>query len=289
MVTQDEIMARAALMTYKCAIVDVPFGGSKGGVKFNPKKYSPEQIEKITRRFTAELIRKQFIGPGENVPGPDVGTGEREMSWMTDTYDTFKPGGIDNLACVTGKPVSQGGIAGRLEATGRGVQFGIREVFRHEEDLKPLGLARRLDGKTVVIQGFGNVGYYAAKFLSEEDGVKIIGIGEWDCAVTSPAGLPIEELNQWRKETGSIKNFPKGQTHLNPDFVWGIPCDILIPAALENQITLKNCGRIQTKILAEAANGPTTPGAEDQLHARGIKIIPDIFLNAGGVTVSYFE
>ncbi len=289
LVNQDEIMALAALMTYKCAIVDVPFGGSKGGVKFNPKKYTPNQLEKITRRFTAELIRKEYIGPGENVPGPDVGTGEREMAWMADTYDTFHPGGIDNLACVTGKPVSQGGIAGRREATGRGVQYGIREAFRYPDDLKPLGLTPGLEGKTVVIQGFGNVGYYAAKFLSEEDGVRVIGIGEWDSVVTKPDGLDIEALNEWRKGTGSIKNFPNAKTNLKPESVWDIPCDILIPAALENQITLENCDRIKAKVLAEAANGPTTPGAEDVLHARGVMIIPDIFLNAGGVTVSYFE
>jgi glutamate dehydrogenase (NAD(P)+) len=289
LVNQDEIMALAALMTYKCAIVDVPFGGSKGGVRFNPKKYTPDQVERITRRFAAELIRKQYMGPGEDVPGPDVGTGEREMAWMADTYDTFKPGGIDNLACVTGKPVSQGGIHGRREATGRGVQFGIREAFRYADDLRPLGLTPGLDGKTVVIQGFGNVGYYAAKFLSEEDGVKVIGIGEWDSVVTNSNGLNIEELNQWRKNTGSIKNFPGGQTNPKPESVWDIPCDILIPAALENQITLENCDRIKTKVLAEAANGPTTPGAEENLHGRGVMIIPDIFLNAGGVTVSYFE
>jgi glutamate dehydrogenase (NAD(P)+) len=208
---------------------------------------------------------------------------------MADTYDTFKPGGIDNLACVTGKPVSQGGIHGRREATGRGVQYGIREAFRYADDLRPLGLTPGLDGKTVVIQGFGNVGYYAAKFLSEEDGVKVIGIGEWDAVVTNSTGLNIEELNQWRKNTGSIKNFPGGHTNPKPDSVWDIPCDILIPAALENQITLENCDRIKTKVLAEAANGPTTPGAEDALHGRGVMIIPDIFLNAGGVTVSYFE
>src|SRR5438105_12843405 len=243
LVNQDEIMALAALMTYKCAIVDVPFGGSKGAVRFKPKNYSEDQIEKITRRFTAELIRKRYIGPGENVPGPDVGTGEREMAWMADTYDTFNPGGIDNLACVTGKPVSQGGIAGRREATGRGVQYGIREALRYEEDLKPLGLTSGLDGKTVVIQGFGNVGYYAAKFLSEEDGVKIIGIGEWDCVVSNPNGLNIEELNQWRKDTGSIRDFRGGLTNPRPEAVWDITCDILIAAALENQISLENCQR----------------------------------------------
>ena len=268
-VNQDEIMALAALMTYKCAIVDVPFGGSKGGVRFNPKKYSEEQIEKITRRFTAELIRKEYLGPGENVPGPDVGTGEREMAWMADTYDAFNPGGIDNLACVTGKPVAQGGIHGRREATGRGVQYGIREAFQYSDDLKKLGLSPGLEGKTLVFQGFGNVGYYAAKFLSEEDGCKVVGIAEWDAALYNPQGLPIEELNEFRKDTGSIRNFPGAETLPGPDSIWDVPCDILIPAALENQVTLENCDRINCKVLAEAANGPTTPGAEERLHGRG--------------------
>ena len=288
MVSADEIMALAALMTYKCAIVDIPFGGSKGGVRFNPKKYSAEQVEKITRRFTAELIKKEFIGPGENVPGPDVGTGEREMAWMADTYDAFHPGGIDNLACVTGKPISQGGIPGRREATGRGVQYGIREAFRCKEDCDRLGLSTGLDGKRVAIQGFGNVGYYAAAFLSQEDGCRIVAIGEWDACVVNPKGLNIAELDNHRKTTGSIRDFPGAQT-LPADAIWETDCDILIPAALENQVTLENCGRIRAKVLAEAANGPTTPGAEEALHQRGVMIIPDIFLNAGGVTVSYFE
>jgi glutamate dehydrogenase (NAD(P)+) len=288
MVNADEIMALAALMTYKCAIVDVPFGGSKGGVRFNPKKYTPEQIEKITRRFTAELIRKQFIGPGENVPAPDVGTGEREMAWMADTYDAFHPGDIDNMACVTGKPISQGGIAGRREATGRGVQFGIREALRFKEDTERLGLTPGLDGKRIAVQGFGNVGYYTALFLSQEDGCRIVAIGEYDSCVFDPKGLNIVELDNHRRATGSIKNFPGAQT-LTKDAFWDVESDILIPAALENQITLENCARIKTKILAEAANGPTTPGAEAELHRRGIMIIPDVFLNAGGVTVSYFE
>lgn len=288
LVNADEIMALAALMTYKCAIVDVPFGGSKGGVRFNPKKYSAEQIEKITRRYTSELIKKEFIGPGENVPAPDVGTGEREMAWMADTYDAFKPGGIDNLACVTGKPISQGGIAGRREATGRGVQYGIREAFRFKEDCDRLGLTMGLDGKRVAIQGFGNVGYHTAAFLSQEDGCRIVAIGEWDACVVNPGGLNILELDSYRKATGSVRDFPGGQT-LPTDAFWDTECDIMIPAALENQVTLENCGRIRAKVLAEAANGPTTPGAEEQLHARGVMIIPDVFLNAGGVTVSYFE
>ena len=288
LVSADEIMALAALMTYKCAIVDVPFGGSKGGVKFNPKKYSAEQIEKITRRFTAELIRKEYIGPGENVPGPDVGTGEREMAWMADTYDAFFPGGIDNLACVTGKPISQGGIAGRREATGRGVQFGIREAFRYKEDCDKLGLSTGLEGKRIAIQGFGNVGYHAARFLSEDDGCRIVAMGEWDGCVVNPNGLNIQELDNHRKATGSIRNFPAGTT-LPSAAIWDTDCDILIPAALENQVNMENCHRIRAKVLAEGANGPTTPDAEDVLRQRGIMIIPDIFLNAGGVTVSYFE
>jgi len=288
LVSRDEIMALAALMTYKCALVDVPFGGSKGGVKFNPKKYTPEQVERITRRFTAELIKKEFMGPGENVPGPDVGTGEREMAWMADTYDAFFPGGIDNLACVTGKPISQGGIAGRREATGRGVQYGIREAFRFDEDCQKLGLTTGLDGKRIAIQGFGNVGYHAAHFLSQEDGCRIVAIGEWDCTIANPAGLNIEDLDNHRKATGSIRNYPGGQT-LPTDAFWDTDCEIMIPAALENQVTLDNCHRIRAKVLAEGANGPTTPGAEKALHERGVMIIPDIFLNAGGVTVSYFE
>jgi len=226
--------------------------------------------------------------PCENVPAPDVGTGEREMAWMADTYDAFKPGGIDNLACVTGKPISQGGIAGRREATGRGVQFGIREAFRFKEDLGRLGLTPGLDGKRIAIQGFGNVGYHAALFLSQEDGCRVVAIGEWDSCVFDPKGLNIPELDNHRKATGSIRNFPGAQT-LPKDAFWDIESDILIPAALENQITLENCSRIRTKVLAEAANGPTTPGAEQELHQRGIHIIPDVFLNAGGVTVSYFE
>jgi glutamate dehydrogenase (NAD(P)+) len=288
MVNADEIMALAALMTYKCAIVDLPFGGSKGGVRFNPKKYTPEQIEKITRRFTAELIKKQYIGPGENVPAPDVGTGEREMAWMADTYDAFHPGGIDNLACVTGKPVSEGGIAGRREATGRGVQYGIREAFQYQDDLKKIGLTPGLEGKKIVVQGFGNVGYHAAYFLSQEDGCRVVAIGEVDACVYDPNGLDIAQLDQFRKDTGSIRNYPRAKT-LPTDALWDIECDILIPAALENQITLANCDRIKAKVLAEAANGPTTPGAEEELHRRGVLIIPDVFLNAGGVTVSYFE
>lgn len=288
-VDQSEIMALAALMTYKCALVDVPFGGSKGGVAISPAEYDESQLEKITRRYTAELIRKGFIGPGINVPAPDMGTGEREMAWMFDTYDAFYPGGIDNLACVTGKPVSQGGIRGRKEATGRGVQYGIRQVFRHEKDIKAAGLKPGLQGKRVAIQGFGNVGYYCSRFLWEEDECRIVSVGEYNGGLYNPDGIDIEALSRHRAETGSIRDFPGAVTFDDPKAVLEVECDILIPAALENQITLANADRVHAPIVAEAANGPVTRGAEKKLLKRGVMIVPDIYLNAGGVTVSYFE
>ena len=288
-VTQEDVMALAALMTYKCAIVDVPFGGSKGGICFNPKKYTREQVEKITRRYTAELVRKNFIGPGVNVPAPDLGTGEREMAWIADTYDALTPGQSDSLACVTGKPVTQGGIRGRKEATGRGVQYGIREAFRHPEDLRRCGLSGGLKGNRVAIQGFGNVGSHVAKFLSEEDGCRVIAVGDISGGVLNPNGLDIAALAEHRDKTGSVAGFPGGTPLPGPKDVLEVECDILIPAAMENQITLENVDRIQAKMIAEAANGPTTPGADERLNARGILVIPDIYLNAGGVTVSYFE
>jgi glutamate dehydrogenase (NAD(P)+) len=289
MVTQDEVMALAALMTYKCAIVDVPFGGSKGGICFSPKKYTREQVEKITRRYTAELVRKNFIGPGINVPAPDLGTGEQEMAWIADTYEALTPGHVDSLACVTGKPVTQGGIRGRREATGRGVQYGIREAFKHRADMKRFGLSGGLEGKRVAIQGFGNVGYHVAKFLSEEDGCRIIAIGDVAGGVINPDGLDVAHLIEYRDRTGGLKGFPGGKDLHGPRDVLEVECDILVPAALENQITLENVDRIRTKMIAEAANGPTTSEADEKLVRRGIMIIPDIYLNAGGVTVSYFE
>jgi glutamate dehydrogenase (NAD(P)+) len=290
MVTQEEVMALAALMTYKCAIVDVPFGGSKGGIKFSPKNYTPQQLEKITRRYTAELVRKNFIGPGVNVPAPDLGTGEREMAWIADTYDALTPGNpIDSLACVTGKPVTQGGIRGRREATGRGVQYGIREAFKHKDDLKRHGLTPGLSGKRVAIQGFGNVGYHVAKFLSEEDGCRVVAVGDVNGGVHNPGGLDVAALAEHRARTGTLLGVPGATTLPGPGDVLEIECDILIPAALENQITLANVDRVKARMVAEAANGPTTPGADERLVRRGVLLIPDIYLNAGGVTVSYFE
>jgi glutamate dehydrogenase (NAD(P)+) len=288
-VEQDEVMALAALMTYKCAIVDVPFGGSKGGIKLDPKKYTRDQLEHITRRFTAELLRKNFIGPGINVPAPDLGTGEQEMAWIADTYDALMPGQIDSLACVTGKPVTQGGIRGRREATGRGVQYGIREAFKHTADLKRCGLDGDLAGKRIAVQGFGNVGYHVARFLSEEDGCKVVGIGDVTGGLYDERGIDIQALTEHRAKSGSIAGF-KGATALNSSTdVLEVDCDILIPAALENQITLANAAKVKARIVAEAANGPTTLGADETLLKRDILVIPDIYLNAGGVTVSYFE
>jgi glutamate dehydrogenase (NAD(P)+) len=289
MVDQDEIMALAALMTYKCAIVNVPFGGSKGGVQLRPRSYTPEQLEKITRRFTAELIRKNFIGPGINVPAPDYGTGEREMAWIADTYDAFHAGGLDNMACVTGKPLSQGGIRGRKEATGRGVVYALREVFRHSKLVQKHGLTGSLEGKRVSVQGFGNVGYHVAKILHEEDGAKIVAVGEYDGTVYDPRGIDVAALQRHRAKTSSIRNFKGAKTLERPGDCLEVECDVLVPAALENQITTENMKKIRCRIVAEAANGPTTPMAEDHLRKRGILILPDIFMNSGGVTVSYFE
>ncbi len=289
MVDQDEVMALAALMTYKCAIVDVPFGGSKGGVQVQARAYSREQLEKITRRLTAELIRKDFIGPGINVPAPDYGTGEREMAWIADTYDAFHPGDLDNMACVTGKPLTQGGIRGRTEATGRGVVYALRELFRQPKELKRCKLAGSLEGKTVSVQGLGNVGYHAARILHEEDGAKIVAVGEWDGTIYNPKGIDIPALERHRKKTGSILGFPGTKKLGRPGDCLEVECDVLIPAALENQITQDNMKKIRCKVVAEAANGPTTPRAEAELTKRGILVLPDIFMNAGGVTVSYFE
>lgn len=287
-VNEDEVKALAALMTYKCAIVDVPFGGAKGAVKINPKRFTVSQLQRITRRYTAELIKKRFIGPGVDVPAPDYGTSEREMAWIADTYSAFHPEAIDAVACVTGKPVSQGGIRGRREATGRGVFFGVREACSNREDMKALGLTTGLDGKRVIVQGLGNVGYHAAKFL-QEGGCVIVGIAEMEGGIYNPRGLDVDEVVKHRKQTRSILGFP-GATNI-PKSIETLEqeCDILVPAALENQITEQNAGRIRAKIIAEGANGPTTPQAEEILQPRGVMIIPDVYLNAGGVTVSYFE
>ena len=288
MVNEDEVKALAALMTYKCAVVDVPFGGAKGGIKIDPKKYSERQLENITRRYTSELIKKNLIGPGIDVPAPDYGTGEREMSWIADTYAAFNPGQLDANACVTGKPLSQHGIRGRKEATGRGVFFGLREAVSITEDMKNIGLTTGMAGKKVVLQGLGNVGFYAG-LNCQNAGAVIIAIAEREGAVTDPNGLDVNEVFEHRNATGSILNFKKAANILNSSEALEIECDILIPAALENQITKENAPRIKAKIIGEGANGPVTPEAENILLEKGVMVIPDLYLNAGGVTVSYFE
>jgi glutamate dehydrogenase (NAD(P)+) len=287
-VDEDEVKALAALMTYKCAIVDVPFGGAKGGVRIDTRNYTVEELEHVTRRYTAELIKKNFIGPGTDVPAPDYGTGPREMAWIADTYQAFNPGQIDALGCVTGKPVTESGVHGRVEATGRGVYFGLREACDDADDMKALGLSRGLDGKRVVVQGLGNVGYHTAKFC-QEGGAVIVGLAERDGAIVRPEGLDVDAVVRHQRETGSIVNFPGAQTLTPTALALELDCDILIPAALEKQITADNAPRIRARIVAEAANGPTTAEAEKILLDRGVLIIPDIYLNAGGVTVSYFE
>lgn len=287
-VNQDEVMALAALMTYKCTIVDVPFGGAKGGIKIDPKKYSPIELEKITRRYTSELIRKKFIGPGTDVPAPDYGTGEREMSWILDTYTAMHPGEIDAAGCVTGKPISQGGVRGRREATGLGVFFGIREVCNMADIMAKQNLTTGVEGKKVIVQGLGNVGYHSAKFF-QDAGAKIIALAEYEGAIWSNEGLDVDSVFQHRKKTGSILNYPGAENFAKSGDALEMECDILIPAALENVIDGKNAPNVKAKLIGEAANGPLTPEADEVFAKKGIIVVPDMYLNAGGVTVSYFE
>lgn len=287
-VNQDEVMALAALMTYKCAIVNVPFGGAKGGIKIDPKKYTPFELEKITRRYATELVKKNFIGAGIDVPAPDYGTGAREMSWIADTFATLNPGDINALGCVTGKPVSQGGVNGRTEATGLGIFYGVREVVNIAEDMKKIGLTPGIEGKKVVVQGLGNVGYHAAKFFAEA-GAILVGLAEYEGGIYSEKGLNLEDVMAHRKTTGSILGFPGATDIKNSLDTLEVECDILIPAALEAVINGDNAPRIKAKIIGEGANGPLTPDADVVLNAKGVIVVPDMYLNAGGVTVSYFE
>ena len=291
MVNEDEVMALAALMTYKCAVVNVPFGGAKGGIKIDPWKYKSSELERITRRYAVELIKKNFIGPGVDVPAPDYGTGPREMSWIADTFATFNSyntSQTDSFACVTGKPIAMHGIGGRKEATGRGVFFAVREACRVEEDMKKLGLTKGLEGKSVIVQGLGNVGYFAAS-LMQEGGAKIIGLIEREGGIYDANGLDVNEVVKHRKETGSILGFKKATDYKNGADVLELECDILIPAALEKQIHNGNANKIKAKIIGEGANGPVTAEAEEILLKKNILILADMYTNAGGVTVSYFE
>ncbi|MEE9373203.1 MAG: Glu/Leu/Phe/Val dehydrogenase [Saprospiraceae bacterium] len=290
MVDQEEVMALASLMTYKCAIVDVPFGGAKGGVKINPRNYTVDQLQRITRRYTAELIKKNFIGPSVDVPAPDYGTGSREMAWILDTYLTFNRNSeIDAVGCVTGKPVNLNGVRGRTEATGRGVYYGLREALSFDSDMREIGLTPGVAGKRIVIQGLGNVGSYTGKIFREEGDALIVGIAEYDGTLYDPKGIDIEDLMKYKKETGGIKGYEKGDFLNNAKDWVSIDCDILIPAALENQIHKGNAMEVKARVIGEAANGPITAEAEKILLKKGVVILPDMYLNAGGVTVSYFE
>jgi glutamate dehydrogenase (NAD(P)+) len=294
-VNEDEVMALAALMTYKCAVVDAPFGGAKGGIRIDAKKYGKRELERITRRYAFELVKKNFIGPGIDVPAPDFGTGPREMAWIVDTYTALSPDKLEGAACVTGKPIAQGGIRGRTEATGRGVAFVTREVCGVGEDMAELGLSKGIEGKRVVIQGLGNVGSYTATFL-QSMGAVIVGLIEFDGALHDPRGLDAAAIvKQWDGLPRGEKSIhklvlPEGIRRLTQTAeALELDCDILIPAALENQITEENAPRIQAKIIVEAANGPVTSGASELLEQRGVLIVPDHYANAGGVLVSYFE
>ena len=285
---ESEVKALAALMTYKCALVDVPFGGAKGAVRIDPSRYSVEQLERITRRYTHELVRKQFIGPGIDVVAPDYGTGEREMSWIADTYGQLSTGQLEALACMTGKPVSEGGIHGRREATGRGLMYALCEACRNADDMTALGLSTGLEGKRLVVQGLGNVGFHAAKFCREQ-GAITVAFAEREGAIFHPKGLIEDEVVEHRKRTGSILGFAGAQDIARSADALELDCDVLVPAALENVLTAGNAPRVKAKIVLEAANGPTTPDADAIFRKKGMLVIPDVYANAGGVTVSYFE
>lgn len=284
---QDEVEALASLMTYKCALMEIPFGGSKGALVINPSEWSVNELERITRRFTQELNKRGLISPEQNVPAPDMGTGEREMAWIADEYKRLNPYHATTMACVTGKPISKGGIRGRTEATGRGVQYALREVFRHPKDVDFAGLNGGLEGKRIIVQGLGNVGYHAACFLSMEDGVLITAVIERDGAVVNESGVDIGELYEHMVANGGVKGFPgyveDGSKVLEHD------CDVLIPAALEGVIHEGNASAIKANIVVEAANGPLTYEANRILRDRGCLIVPDLYANSGGVVVSYFE
>ena len=288
-VNQDEVEALAALMTYKCALVEAPFGGAKGGLRIDPRQYDEYELEMITRRFTYELVKRDLINPSQNVPAPDMGTSEREMAWIADHYARMNTTDINAQACVTGKPLNAGGIAGRVEATGRGVQYALREFFRDDMGVQKAGLTGTLDGKRVIVQGLGNVGYHAAKFLSEEDGCKITGIIERDGALFNPDGLDVEAVHHWIVGHGGVSGYPDATHTAEGAAVLEKECDILIPAALEGVVNLSNAKRIKAPLIIEAANGPITAGADDILREKGTVIIPDMYAHAGGVTVSYFE
>ena len=288
-VNQNEVEALAALMTYKCALVEIPFGGAKGGLCIDPREFEDHELELITRRFAYELVKRNLIHPSQNVPAPDMGTGEREMAWIADQYTRMNTTDINGRACVTGKPINAGGIAGRIEATGRGIQYALREFFRHPKDRAAAGLKGNLEGKNIIIQGLGNVGYHASHFLSTEDGALITAIIERNGALLNSKGMNVDEVYAHRLETGSVKGCKEGKFVKDGALVLENECDILIPAAIEGVINMSNAKNIKASLIIEAANGPVTAEADDVLRSMGCVIIPDMYANAGGVTVSYFE
>jgi glutamate dehydrogenase (NAD(P)+) len=286
-VTEEETMALAMLMTFKCALAGVPFGGAKGGVRIDSSHYSLREIEHITRRYAFELMKKNFLGPAVDVPAPDYGTSEREMAWIVDTYRALRPDDLNAAACVTAKPLSLGGIPGRREATGLGVFYGIRELFDDEPFAHSVGLTTGVAGKTVVVQGLGNVGYHAAYFF-EQAGAKLVALAEREGAICCPDGLSLADVLAHRRDSGSICNYP-GAQNLSSAAALELECDVLIPAALQHQITVENASRVRAKVVGEAANAPVTTAADDVLRHAGTVVVPDLFINSGGVTVSYFE
>lgn len=286
-VTMDEVKGLAMLNTFKYALVDVPFGGAKGGVAINRNHYSMTEIEQITRRFTIELAKKGFIGPTFDVPAPDIGTGEKEMSWMMNTFrSTIGHGEMNPAASVTGKPMSQGGIHGRESAPGRGIYHGLENFLNSEHYMQLIGMQPGLHHKSFIVQGFGDVGFHMARYLVRH-GAKCIGIIEKDASIINKNGINPQEVENHLLSTGSIKDF-SGAANTKQDLLVA-PCDILVLAASERQVTAKNARDIKAKVIAEGANGPTTPAADKILQNRRRLVIPDLFLNAGGVVVSYFE
>tara|TARA_Y100001936_G_scaffold251603_1_gene308161 strand:- start:1253 stop:2674 length:1422 start_codon:yes stop_codon:yes gene_type:complete len=286
-VKQNEVEALAALMSFKCALVEVPFGGAKGGLVIDPRKWSEDELERITRRFTQELSKRDLISPSQNVPAPDIGTGEREMAWIADEYLKLHPAELNAWACVTGKPISRGGIEGRTEATGRGIQYALRAFFDNTRDLKKTGLSSGLAKKRVIVQGLGNVGFYAALFLSTEDDAIVTHVIERSGSIVNQNGINIQKLRDYINTNGTVEGFPgfvpEGTKLLEEQ------TDILIPAAKELVITETNASSIKAPLIVEAANGPISAEADKILLDMGKIIIPDMYANAGGVTVSYFE
>lgn len=288
-VHQEEVEALSALMSYKCALAGVPFGGSKGGLRIDPSLYDEDELEQITRRFARELAKRDLIHPAQNVGAPDMGTSAREMAWIADQYARMNPTEINAHACVTGKPLNGGGIAGRVEATGRGVQYALREFFRHKDDVARAGLSGGLEGKRIILQGLGKVGYHAGKFLSQEDGARVVALIERDGALSRAEGLDIDAVQEWMQQHGGLSGFPGADFHPDGAGMLEGDCDILIPAAVEGVIHKGNAARIRAPLIIEAANGPVTAAADEILRRKGVVIIPDMYANAGGVTVSYFE